>query len=235
MIKAVFFDLYGTLAGFSPSRYEIQSAACRQFGITLTEQGTLKGYGDADAFMTRQNATFPLRDMDEEEIYEFFKEYERKVIFGSGVDVDLETAGHIWRAVRAIPYDMVILDDVVPNLVNLKNRGLILGLISNMNSPGQDLLKKFELENHMDFAVTSYEVGTEKPHPEIFERALHLSGFIGNESVHVGDQIGSDVDGAERAGILPVLLDRDRNHTSFNRFHRIESMNELGSVLDSIE
>ena len=235
MIKAVFFDLYGTLAGFSPSRYEIQSAACRQFGITLKEQGTLRGYGDADAFMTRQNATFPLRDMDGEEIYEFFKKYERKVIYGSGVDVDLETAGQIWRAVRAIPYDMVIFDDVVHNLVNLKNRGLILGLISNMNSPGQELLKKFELEKHMDFAVTSYEVGTEKPHPKIFERALRLSRSSGNESVHVGDQIGSDVDGAERAGILPVLLDRDRNHTSFNRFHRIESMNELGSVLDSIE
>ena len=74
MIKAVFFDLYGTLAGFSPSRYEIQSAACGQFGIELTEQGTLRGYGEADAFMTRQNATFPLRDMDEEEIYDFFKE-----------------------------------------------------------------------------------------------------------------------------------------------------------------
>ena len=87
----------------------------------------------------------------------------------------------------------------------------------------------------MDFAVTSYEVGMEKPHPKIFERALRLSGSIGNESVHVGDQIGSDVDGAERAGILPVLLDRDRNHTSFNRFHRIESMNELESVLDSID
>ena len=70
MIKAVFFDLYGTLAGFSPSRYEIQSAACGQFGIELTEQGTLRGYGEADAFMTRQNATFPLRDMDEDEIYE---------------------------------------------------------------------------------------------------------------------------------------------------------------------
>ena len=93
---------------------------------------------------------------------------------------------------------------------------------------------RIALENNMDNEFTSYEVGTEKPHPEIFERALHLSGFIGNESVHVGDQIGSDDDGAEGAGILPVLLDRDRNHTSFHRFPRIENMNELGSVLDSI-
>ena len=36
MIRAVFFDLYGTLAGFSPSRYEIQSEACADFGIEVT-------------------------------------------------------------------------------------------------------------------------------------------------------------------------------------------------------
>ena len=235
MIKAVFFDLYGTLAGFSPSRYEIQSAACAQFGIVLTEHGTLRGYGKADALMTRQNATFPLRDMNEEEIYDFFKQYERKVILGSGVDVDLETAGEIWRAVRAIPYDMVILDDVVPNLITLKNRGLVLGLISNMNSFGRDLLEKFELQKHIDFAVTSREVGMEKPHPKIFERALDLSRVLPIESIHVGDQIGSDVDGAERSGITHVLLDRDRNHTTFDRYSRIESMDELVSVLDSLE
>ena len=66
MIKAIFFDLYGTLAGFKPSRYEIQSAACANFGITLTEQGVLKGYGQADSFMTEQNKTYPLRQMSED-------------------------------------------------------------------------------------------------------------------------------------------------------------------------
>ena len=68
MIKAVFFDLYGTLAGLSPSRYAIHSAACGQFGIEFTEVGTRRGYGEGDAFMTRQYATFPLRDQVEEEI-----------------------------------------------------------------------------------------------------------------------------------------------------------------------
>ncbi|SVA94057.1 uncharacterized protein METZ01_LOCUS146911, partial [marine metagenome] len=136
MIKAVFFDLYGTLAGFSPSRFEIQSQACKEFGITLTEKGTLQGYGEADSYMTVQNSINPLRNRNELETHEFFQEYERRVIAGSKVDVDLETAGQIWKAVRSIPYDMIIYNDVVPVLERLKGRSLRLGLLSNMNKSG---------------------------------------------------------------------------------------------------
>ena len=235
MIKAVFFDLYGTLAGFSPSRFEIQSQACKGFGITLTEGGTLQGYGEADSYMTDQNSVHPLRNRNELEIHEFFQEYERRVIAGSGVDVDQETAGEIWKAVRSIPYDMIIYNDVVPVLERLKGRSLRLGLLSNMNKSGSELLDKFALTEHLDFAVTSHEVGSEKPHSPIFLAALERAGSQGIESVHVGDQIGSDVHGAEKVGIFPVLIDRDGNHHGYERCPRIGDMSELEEVLEKID
>ena len=120
MITSFFFDLYGTLAGFEPTRFQIQSEACASFGVVLTEEGTVKGYGKADAYMTEQNSVRPLRERSKKGIAEFFREYECRVISGSGVEVDLETAGRIWDAVRAIPYDMVIFKDVTPVLKNLK-------------------------------------------------------------------------------------------------------------------
>ena len=55
--KAVFFDMYNTLAGFRPSRYEVQSEACREFGIEVTPAGIVQGYAAADAYMTEQNAS----------------------------------------------------------------------------------------------------------------------------------------------------------------------------------
>jgi len=235
MIKAVFFDLYGTLAGFSPSRFEIQSQACKGFGITLTEGGTLQGYGEADSYMTDQNSVHPLRNRNELEIHEFFQEYERRVIAGSGVDVDQETAGEIWKAVRSIPYDMIIYNDVIPVLGRLKDRRLRLGLLSNMNKSGSVLLDKFALTEHLDFAVTSHEVGSEKPHLPIFLAALERAGCQGKESVHVGDQIGSDVQGAEKAGIFPVLIDRDGNHRGYVGCPRIGGMSELEEVLKKID
>jgi len=235
MITSIFFDLYGTLAGFKPTRFQIQSEACEAFGVALTEEGTARGYGKADAYMTEQNSVRPLRERSKRDVEEFFREYESRVLAGSGVEVDLETAGQIWVAVRAIPYDMVIFEDVNPALNILKDRGMKLGVLSNMNQPGSELLKKFDLAGLIDFAVTSYEIGSEKPHPPIFLEALKRAKSNVNESVHVGDQIGSDIEGAEKIGISPILLDRDCNHLGFNRCPRISSMKELDMAIDQIE
>lgn len=47
-----------------------------------------------------------------------------------------------------------------------------------------------------------------KPHRELFEKALEISGCSADEVVHIGDSMASDVAGARAAGIRPVLLDR---------------------------
>ena len=35
MVKAVFFDLYNTIAGFQPRREEVQAIAARDLGLDL--------------------------------------------------------------------------------------------------------------------------------------------------------------------------------------------------------
>ena len=233
MIKAIFFDLYGTLAGFSPSRFEIQSQACANFNITLTDEGILMGYKKADEYMTNQNASYPIRNRTPEEVKDFFSKYETLILSGSDVSVDLDTASSIWTEIKKIPYEMKIFDDVINSLKNLKDKNLILGLISNINKPGIELLKEFSLTSYIDFSVTSYEVGSEKPHPPIFKEALLLASVKTNEVFHVGDQIGSDIEGAENIGIAPILMDRDNNHNNWysSRCPRVTNMNELEGIL----
>ena len=231
MIQAVFFDLYGTLAGFQPDRFQIQSEACAQFGIEVTPEGILRGYALADAFMAEQNATRPVRLLDHGERAAFFAEYERRVIRGSGVEVSREQAHQIWRAVREIPYQLRRFDDVLPAMDILMQQGLTLGLISNMNVPADSMVEELGLTPYLDFAVTSGEVGIEKPHPPIFQEALRRSGVEARAALHVGDQITSDVQGAVNAGISPLLLDRDGNHHGFSECPRIESLMELPGLL----
>ena len=231
MIKAVFFDLYGTLAGFSPSRYQIQATACADFGIQVTPEGILRGYALADAYMAEQNAVRPLRERSREGQNQFFAEYERLVLQGAGVEVSGERALEIWRRVRQVPYQLTRFDDVVPALEVLRSQGLTLGLISNMNRDGAELTRELGLAPYLDFAVTSIEVGAEKPHPPIFLAALEKAGAAPHEAVHVGDQFTSDVDGARGVGINPVLLDRDGNHTAIKGCPRIESLVELPELV----
>ena len=232
MITAVFFDLYNTLAGFRPSRYEIQSEALADFGITVTPEGILRGYNLADAFMSHQNATKPVRSLSREENRVFFAEYERRVLRGAGVEVSQDQAWQIWRRIRKIDYGLALFDDTIPALNKCREMGLTVGLISNMNQSGDELARSMGLLPHLDFSITSQEVGVEKPSPLIFERALERAGAQALNAVHVGDQLTSDVAGALNAGINAVLLDRDGNHRGYTAQPRIEGLEELPALLE---
>lgn len=232
MITAVFFDLYNTLAGFRPSRYEIQSEALADFGITVTQEGILRGYNLADGFMSHQNATKPVRSLTREENRVFFAEYERRVLRGAGVEVSQDQAWQIWRRIRKIDYGLALFDDTIPALNKCREMGLTVGLISNMNQSGDELARSMGLLPHLDFSITSQEVGVEKPSPLIFERALQRAGAQPEGAVHVGDQMTSDVAGALNAGINAVLLDRDGNHRGYTAQPRIEGLEELPALLE---
>ena len=234
MISAVFFDLYGTLVGFSPSRFEIQSTACTDFGITLTPEGVLRGYRLADAFMAEQNRVRPLRSLSDTEREDFFARYEQRVLRGAGTEVTVERAGEVWRRVRQVPYGMALFDDVAPTLETLMSRGLTLGVVTNMNRGSSEILAQFGLTGRVDFAVTSIEARSEKPHAPIFTEALRRANAEPGEVVHVGDQLESDVEGARRVGITPVLIDRDGNYPEFDECLRIETLPELPGVLEGM-
>lgn len=233
MLKAVFFDLYGTVAGFEPGRFEVQSMACAEFGITLTPEGVLRGYADADAYMSRENAIHHIGRRTPAERDAFFAEYQQRVVRGSGAEVSLETAGEIWRRIQQIPYELAPFPDAAPTLRTLRDRGLITGLISNMDMGGEQLVTNIGLTGLFHVAVTSGDVGATKPDPAIFRAALSRAGVHANEAVHVGDQLSSDVRGALAVGIRPVLLDRDRNHPHYRECPRIESLAELPALLDN--
>ena len=233
MIRAVLFDVYGTIAGWSPSRYQLQRMACAAFGLgdAVTPEGILKGYAAADAFMTAENASRPLRLRDKKGRDEFFGEYERLVLKGCGIDVEPDLALRIFNRLSAAPSSLTPFDDVIPALVELRGRGLTLGLISNMNMSGADLLRDLGLSNHVDFAVTSLEVRVEKPHPLAFQTALSRAGVEANEAVMVGDQPSSDIEGAVRVGISPILIDRDGNYARYDACPRIMSLDELPALI----
>jgi len=222
MIKAVFFDLYGTLARFHPPREEVQAQACASFGFTVTREGLIRGYLLADEWMSRVNASeTPVPQLAEEERARFFAEYERLVLQGAGVEVDLETAGRVWSRVREIPYQLALFDDVLPVLGMLKQRELTLGLLSNIGRNLTELGKELGLAPYLDFTVTSREAGSGKPHPPIFRLALERAGVKPPEALHVGDSHLSDVQGALGAGIHPLLLDREDVMTHVNDCPRI--------------
>ena len=130
-----------------------------------------------------------------------------------------------------MPKDLSLFDDVVPALERLKQRGIILGVISNLRRDMDELSQQLGLQPYLDFSVTSLEAGAEKPHPPIFLAALQRAQVSPEEAVHVGDQYEADVQGAKAVGIIPVLLDREGWYDNVNDCFRIASLPDLDGLL----
>jgi HAD superfamily hydrolase (TIGR01549 family) len=229
------FDLYGTLAGFDPPRDQIQINAGRLHGLELDPKGILEGYGEADDFMSAQNAVAPMRKMNVEELASFFAAYEQIILRRGGHEVELETAGEIWATVRKQEYGLTPFADTIPVLNRLREAGRTVGVVSNMSDSGDRIAQQVGLTNHVDFLITSRDAGANKPHPPIFLQSLERASCTADEAILVGDSIDSDVEGAFAVGIKPILIDRDHRYESYKTHPRITSLDELEPVLDDLE
>ena len=63
---------------------------------------------------------------------------------------------------------------------------------------------------HVNGIISGDMVKAYKPHKELFEKALEVSGCSNGNALMIGDSISSDVEGAQAAGMNAVLIDRKK-------------------------
>ncbi|MHB1004049.1 MAG: HAD family hydrolase [Chloroflexota bacterium] len=229
MIKAVFLDFYNTIVYFVPPRDERQAIACREFGIEITPSALWRAYIAAEDFWTVANATSALMRRTAEDLEAFYAEYEQVLLSAAGLDVDRELALRIYRRYSELPRDLALFADVKPTLVELRRRGLILGLISNTDRDVAPACADLGVAPGFDFLLSSCTVGYEKPDPRIFEAALARAGVAAHEAIHVGDQYKSDIVGALGVGIKPLLLDR------YGALGHLDGCAHIASLVDIVD
>ncbi len=105
-----------------------------------------------------------------------------------------------------------------------------IAVISNADGRIEDVLGKCGIARCFRTITDSGLVGYEKPHPEIFRRALASMNAAPDESLYVGDVYSVDFLGATGAGMRAVLMDvpgayRDRG------VPRVEDLVELQMAL----
>jgi putative hydrolase of the HAD superfamily len=132
----------------------------------------------------------------------------RRLLHDFEIEVDerqldgfLEAEHRAWDPAR------VLAAQTHPLLEALRGLGLRLGLVSNAFDPGWLLhrdLEQMGLAERLDFSVFSSEVGLRKPHPAIFERALHALEVEPEHTLFVGDRLFEDVRGAAELGMTTV-------------------------------
>lgn len=127
-----------------------------------------------------------------------------------------------------------MLPDSVDVIKQLKQRGYILGMITNGNSKLQNTkLDTAGIRGLFDVVVVSDDIGIWKPEAGIFEYAMNKVGVTAEQSVYVGDHPVNDIQGALNARMQPVWM----NYGSFagratEGVPGIENIRELLDMLD---
>ncbi len=129
-------------------------------------------------------------------------------------------------AIRFTPFP-----DAAPALAALRAAGLRLVVVSNWDVSLHEALAGTGLRALVDGALASAEVGEAKPDPAIFARAIALVEARPGSAWHVGDDLDADVEGARRAGIGPVLIDRAGVGEAPAGVRRIASLAELPGLV----
>lgn len=235
MVRAIFFDWFNTLARYEPSREEVLSQAFREFDIQISPQKIAPGLLVADKDFFEANSVLPVRKRSPEEQAKIWARYMQTVLTEAGISVPMaaDTLVKILRKAQELSKALhfVLFEDVLPTLKALKERGLTLGLLTNVDQDMRPICQALGLEPYVDFVVTSGEVGVDKPHPQIFLTALKRAGVKAEEAIHVGDQYRLDVIGARGVGITPLLLDRFDLYPEVADCPRLRSLAELERYL----
>ena len=231
MIKAVFFDLYQTLVCYDPPREEIQSKVLSDFGIELKPEALLHPIAIADEFIYQEHSRLSMSKRSDQERKALWGQYQAMVLKEAGIEPSKELIGGILGKMQQIKFNMVLFDDVLPTLTELRDKGLILGLISNVDNDISPLLHKLGLTSLLQVVVTSLDAGYSKPQPEIFKEAVKKAGVQAQEAMYVGDQYQIDVIGANQAGMLGILLDRGGYFDETIKEPKIHKLNQLIELL----
>ena len=209
-IKAIFFDLDGTLRHSIPSGGDVFTDYAITLGLQVNDEARLGAMRWEHLYWA---SSVDLRDdllahsFDTENFWIGYSQ-RRLVALGASAEWSLEFAPNVSKHMGEFyKPESIIPEDVRRAVPQLKQAGYVLGVISNRDKPIQVLLQEHGIGEWFDFSLVAGEVNVFKPEPGIFEHALRHVNLSAKEAIYVGDNYYADVIGARRAGLRPVLYD----------------------------
>lgn len=208
MIRAVFFDVGDTLILGHPRHWlwplleERGLAAAADLGNL--RQAVMRAYQVYDANHMKARS--------HEEALPLWRDFHHTLLEGIGLAEHApEISGYLaenWQNPRVWP----LVPGASEVLEALHQEGYRLGVISNWDVLLPGILEATGLLDHFDHVSASGLVGFAKPDRRIFEHALQGLGVQPSESVHVGDSVTADLQGAQQAGLRAILFDPYRQN-----------------------
>ena len=209
-IRCVLFDFDFTLVDSSVGAHECTAHALRELGLNVVGSDRIQ----ATIGMSLHRAFRTLTNQDSTDMADEFCR-----IFIEHAEQVMADLTHVYPATR-------------PMAVELKRRGLLLGIVSNKYRCGvEEVLGRNDLDNAFDVIVGGDEVEEPKPSPEGILKAAARLGVTANNVLYVGDSV-IDAEAAHRASMsFAAVLTGTTNRGDFDPFLPLAILSDLGDLI----
>jgi putative hydrolase of the HAD superfamily len=237
LIRVVFFDAADTLFHVQGSVADMYLRHAVQFGfhqqadsLAVIKQAFSRAFREAPAPVFA--ATEPAQIKQSERLWWF--DIVHNVFYRVGM---FERFDDFFEQVFQVFEDSKswrLFPETVSTLARLKEQGVELGVISNFDSRLFSVMRGLGIAEAFDTVTISSLAHAAKPSPKIFQLALEKHAVDPDEALHVGDSMRDDVEGAQKAGLHAVLLDRGSGRQGVG-IRSIRTLDELFRFIDRIE
>ena len=193
-IKAVIFDLFGTLVDGVP--LEKHNEELNHIAEVLSI--------DSDIFLKLWSET------SEKRIKGYLKNFKDNIEFIMNQVGVIPEEEKIERGLRIrmdmVRKEFVLRKDTVDTLTTIRQKGCRTALISDCTHESTMIWPDTPLAPLFDVTVFSCQTGVRKPNPRIYRIALEQLEVIPDECLYIGDGGSKELTGALQVGMNPVLL-----------------------------
>jgi len=202
--KAIFFDFGDTLASTNPPYLIRIALAFRDCGYDVSNEDFERAYLKTDYEMHK--IYLDKGTISPSEYREWFFP---KLCGHLSLEGDSKVIRERIRiALEGIEFTRSALPGAIELVQLLKDRGLILAIISNNDGKTPEKCEEVGIKRYFDIIADSTNLGVVKPDSRIFRFVLDKLNISPREAVHIGDLYGSDVLGGLNAGLDAIWLNK---------------------------
>lgn len=233
-IKVIFFDAAGTLFHVKGSVAEIYLAYAEPYGVRRTPElleavnaAFQRAFHDAPAPIFAVTEPAEIKRCERLWWFDIVHNVFYRVGMFEGFD---DYFDKVFQAFDG-PQHWVLYPETLGVLKTLKGQGFELGIISNFDTRLFNILRSLGLTDLFDTVTISSLAKAAKPAPKIFHLALEKHAVDPEEALHVGDSVREDLEGARRASLAGLLIDRHSTGETIQGHPISSTIRSLGELI----
>lgn len=232
-VRVVFFDAADTLFHVNGAVEEIYLRHAVEFGFRATanslpaiKQAFSRAFREAPPPVFA--ATDPVQIKQSERLWWF--DIVHSVFYRVGIFERFDDFFERVFEVFEDPACWRLFPETRATLDRLRTEGVELGIISNFDSRLFAVLRGLDIAQAFDTVTISSLARAAKPSAKIFQLAIDKHAVDPGEALHVGDSLRDDAEGAAKAGLNALLLDRRDRHRGVH-MPTIRTLDEVPAYL----